>query len=874
MRLGDGRESSAAPSRVVNTDRPITDPPAPFNTERYTPAVPLLPGTRLGPYEIVELVGMGGMGEVYRAVDTRLERHVAVKVLSTLSKDSPDHRQRFEREARAVSSLTHPHICALYDIGQQDGVDFLVMEYLEGETLAARLARGPLPLEDVLRYGVEIAEGLDEAHRHGVVHRDLKPGNVMLTRSGAKLLDFGLAKWVPRPKGLLDESIGGQSTPLRDLTAEGALLGTLPYMAPEQLQGRQTDARTDLFALGSMLYEMVSGRRAFGADSTAGLISAILTHEPPLASDVPPSMPQGLQHIVRRCLAKDPEQRWQTAHDLAAELTWFRQTGDPGAVAGSRGLAPGGARLRSRFDLLRRRRTFAVAALCLAAAGALAALQLSGLLSGRGGEEHSGRAAIESLAVLPLANVSGDPNEAYFVDGMTDALITGLSRMGISKVISRTSVMSYRGTRKQLPQIGRELNVDAIVEGSVWRAADRVRISAQLIDAATDEHLWADAYERDLRDVFALQAEVTGAITQGIRGRLAPDDQRRLPVTRVADPRAYDLYLKGRYSWNQYTEEGWNTAIAFFNRAIAIDPNYSPAWAGLADSYYQLSSLVLPPDEAIPKARAAALTALKIDDKVAEAHASLGVIKAQYDWDRTGAERDFKRAIELDPNYATAHQWLGMHYFAGARFADALASFERARQLDPLSLIISVTAVWPLVNLGRYDQAIQQVEEIIEMHPEVADLKAYLHDLRGEVHLRDRRYDEAVTEMLQGYWTRTLCGDSNEVRAAIKRAYALSGMMGYWQKQLELAKKKYSVDVALARKRSPPRYVSPYRIAELHARVGGKDQAFVVLEQCVRNRDESLRWLKAESLKNNSPWEGIRSDPRFADLLRRIGLAA
>lgn len=835
--------------------------------------MPLLPGTRLGPYEIVDLVGAGGMGEVYRAVDTRLTRRVAVKILSTLSKDIPDHRQRFEREARAISSLSHPHICTLYDIGHQDDVDFLVMEYLEGETLAARLARGPLPLEDVLRHGIEIAEGLDEAHRHGVVHRDLKPGNVMLTRTGAKLLDFGLAKWVPRPKGLLDESISGQSTHSRNLTAEGALLGTLQYMAPEQLQGRETDARTDLFALGSMLYEMVSGQRAFVADNTAGLISAILAQEPPLASGGSASVPKGLEHIVRRCLAKDPEQRWQTARDLAAELTWFRQSGDPGMVARPGGVAPDGTRLRTRFELLRRRRAAGLAVLGLAATS-LAALQLSGLLSWRGAEKNSGRAAIESLAVLPLANVSGDPDQAYFVDGMTDALITGLSRMGLSKVISRTSVMSYRGTPKQLPQIGRELKVDAIVEGSVWRAADRVRISAQLIDVATDKHLWAAAYERDLRDVFALQAEVTGAITQGIRGRLEPDAQRGLHPTRVADPRAYDLYLKGRYSWNQYTEEGWNAAIVYFNQAIAIDPNYAPAWAGLADSYYQLSSLVLRPDEAIPKARTAALTALKIDDKLAEAHASLGIIKAQYDWDRTGAERDFMRAIELDPNYATAHQWLGMYYFGSGRFAEALVSFERARQLDPLSLIISVTAVWPLVNLGRYDEAIQQVEKIIEMHPEVADMKAYLHDLRGEVYLRDRRYDEAVTEMLQGYWTRTLCGDSIEVRAALKRTYAVSGMLGYWQKQLELAKKKHATDLELAKKRSPPRYVSPYRIAELHARVGQKDQAFVVLEQCVRNRDESLLWLKAESLKNNSPWEGIRSDPRFADLLRRIGLAA
>jgi len=831
--------------------------------------VPLLPGTRLGPYEILDLVGTGGMGEVYRATDTRLSRRVAVKVLALLAKDG---RQRFEREARAISSLSHPHICALYDVGQQDDVDFIVMEYLEGETLAARLGRGPLPLAEALRYGVEIAEGLDEAHRHGVVHRDLKPANVMLTRNGAKLLDFGVAKWVPRP-GPLDESISDRATNSRDLTGEGAMVGTLQYMAPEQLHGRPTDARTDLFALGSILFEMASGQRAFVADTSAGLIRAILADDPPLAGEASDRVPPGLQHIIRRCLAKDPDQRWQTAHDLGAELTWLRQGGD--LATGSRpppATAEGdGGRSRSRSDP-NRRRALVLAGLVLVAVALAALLHLSGRLSGRHREKASGVAAIASLAVLPLANVSGDPDQAYFVDGMTDALITGLSRMGVSRVISRTSVMSYRGTHKQLPQIGRELNVDAIVEGSVSRTGDHVRISAQLIEVATDEHLWADSYERDLRDVFALQAEVAGAVTQGIRGRLEPVDPTHRHPIRVADPRAYELYLKGRYSWNQYTEEGWKTAIGYFDQAIAIDPSYAPAWAGLADSYYQLSSLVLRPDEAIPKARTAALRALQIDDELAEAHASLGIIKSQYDWDRAGAEKEFRRAIALDANYATAHQWLGMYYFAGGRFDDALVSFQRARQLDPLSLFISITAVWPLVNLGRYEEAIPQVERIVEMHPDAAVAKEYLHDLRGEMYERNHRYDAAVAEMLQGYWTSALCGDSPEVKAALGKAYALAGMAGYRHKQLELAKKKYAADVHAATKRSPPPYVSPYRLAELHARVGERDQAFEVLEQCIRSRDESLLWLKAESLKDNSPWEGIRSDPRFADVLRRIGL--
>jgi hypothetical protein len=405
----------------------------------------------------------------------------------------------------------------------------------------------------------------------------------------------------------------------------------------------------------------------------------------------------------------------------------------------------------------------------------------------------------------------------------------------------------------------------------VLRAGDKVRISAQLIDTASDRSLWAGAYEGDVRDVLRLQSDVAAAVAGEIGGRLG-GERLQVAVPRPVDPKAYELYMKGRYFWNLYTEDGWKKAIDYFNQAIRVDERYAPAWAGLADSYYQLSCTVLRPEQAIPDARVAATRALEIDDTLAEAHASLGVIKSQYDWDRTGAERELARAVSLNPSYATAQQWLGMFYYADGRFTEAEAAFEKARQLDPLSLVIAVTATWPLPYLGREDEMISRVEQIVELHPDVPELAKYLHEQRGEMWLRKGRPELAVAEFNQGANVEALGAGRAASASALQAAFARAGIRGYWEKLLSLSMQQYRRDVARASREPQPRYVSPVPVARLHARLGQRDEAFAMLDVSVRDRDENVLWLKAEALRPDSPWTSIRSDPHFNELLRRMGL--
>ena len=831
----------------------------------------LTSGVRLGAYEIVELLGAGGMGEVYRARDVRLDRTVVVKVLASGFATNAEWRQRFDREARLISTLGHPHICTLFDVGEQDGVAFLVMEHLEGETLAARLGRGAVPLDQALTLAIQIAEALTHAHERGVVHRDVKPGNVMLTPLGAKLLDFGLAKAHRIMSEAHAVAVSEQPTELRNLTEHGVLIGTVRYMAPEQLEGKEADTRSDVFAFGALLYELLSGRAAFEGASQATIIAAIMAGEPPPVSAITANTPRELNHLIQRCLAKNPNDRWQTMRDVAAELKWIAanylsrltQSRDQQASAVARGSA-----------IVRRPRLVATVLFIIAAVTAVGLIGRDSAVARRWLDRAFaplGRAAIQSLAVLPLRNLSRDPEQEYFADGMTEALITDLSKLGTSRVISRGSIMQYKNANKPIAEIARELNVDALVDGSVMRAGNRVRISAQLVEAATDQHLWADAYERELRDVFVLQEQVAQAIAQEIGGRLRPASASPRRV-RTTMPDVYELYLKGRYSWNKYSEEGWKEALDYFTKAVSLDRTFAPAWSGIADTYYGMSSIVLPASEAIPRAREAAVTALAIDDTVAEAHASLGLIKAQYDWDRPGAERDLKRAIALDPNYAMAHHALGLFYYTDAQFEQAFKHFELARHLDPLSIMMGASAVWPLPHLGREAEALERLEHLTQLHPDVADLEGFLHESRAESYLQKGMNDEAVAEFLQGFNARLLTGGDAKALNALKQAYASSGFPGYWRKQLELADAKYRIELEQAQKQSPTRYVSVFELARLHARVGDVDGAFALLNRGLQNRDERMTYLKAEAMRANSPWTSTRSDPRFNQVLVRLGV--
>jgi serine/threonine protein kinase/tetratricopeptide (TPR) repeat protein len=797
-------------------------------------------GERVSHYRITGRLGAGGMGVVYEAQDLALGRRVAIKVLPPDLEVDRQALLRFQLEARAASALNHPHICIVHELGDHEGRPFIVMERLEGGTLKHLLRSGPLAGAVLLDLAWQIADALDAAHGAGIVHRDLKPDNIFVTNAQVvKLLDFGVAKLMTGHAVAVPEHGANTETVEDPITEAGRTFGTPHYMSPEQARNDEVDARTDLFSLGAVLYEMATGRRARGAP-------------PGVAAVLPP----GLAAVVGRALEQEPGLRYQTAADLKADLARLKKQPSAGPSYAAK-KAP--------------RWVWPVAAALTIA--------LAGVAVWRSPVKH-GSAALQgsrfgSLAVLPLDNLSRDPEQQYFAAGMTDALINDLSGIASLRVTSATSSRHAReGPPRRVQEIARLLDVDAIIEGAVARAGDHVRISARLIDTRADRTIWSGTYERHSRDVLALQREIAAAIAAEIGGLAAARVSQPRRARPAASPEAYDLYLKGRYFWNLYTEEGWNKAIDYFQRALRVDAQYAPAWSGLADSYYQLSNTVLPPDQAIPDARAAAARALDLDDALAEAHASLGVIKAQYDWDRSGARRELSRAVALNPNYATAHQWLGMYYFSDARFEDALAELEAARRLDPLSFYIAATATWPLPHLGRYEEAIGRLEEVAQMHPEFADLSGIAHELRGELWLLKRKPEAALPEFLQGATVRNVSGDSPAAVGALRVAFARGGMQAYWRKQLDLALREYEMRVAAANRQTPPRYVSALPLARLYARLGQRDQAFRILDRCLRSRDENLLWMKAESLRPDSPWTSIRDDPRFAALLRRVGLEA
>ncbi|MGH9779106.1 MAG: protein kinase domain-containing protein, partial [Candidatus Acidiferrales bacterium] len=593
-------------------------------------------GQRLAQYLIVERIGAGGMGEVYRARDERLERDVAIKVLPAGTLADEAARRRFRQEALALARLNHPHIATVHDFNSQDGVDFLVMEHVPGSSLAEKLAAGPLSEKETLRLGAQVAAALEEAHGQRIVHRDLKPGNIVLTSRGdVKVLDFGLAK--------LLQPTGGEAVTAESFAETRAGAGTLPYMAPEQLRGEPVDARTDIHALGAVLYEMSTGRRPFPETQGPRLIDSILNSVPALPSRHQPRLSAELERIILKCLEKDPERRYQSPRELRVDL---ERLAAPSAVAAPL-VQPSGPR---RWAIP----TAAMIALLLAV---LLGFNLGGLrdrLLGRVGSPQ-----IQSLAVLPLDNLSGNPEQEYFVDGMHEELITRLAKISALKVISRTSVMRYRGERRPpLPEIGRELGVDAVIEGSVRRSGDQVRITVQLVEAATDKHLWAESYQRDLRDVLALQSDVAQAIADEIRITLTAQERASLSGATRVNPQAYEAYLKGRFYWNKRSPAGLLKGMEYFNQAIEHDPQDALAYSGLADSYTQLAYRgQLSSDDAYPRAKAAATKALEINSTLAEAHASLGFIYFNYEWDWPGAEKEFLLAIKLNPNYAESHHW-------------------------------------------------------------------------------------------------------------------------------------------------------------------------------------------------------------------------
>jgi serine/threonine-protein kinase len=790
--------------------------------------------TRLGAYQIVAPLGAGGMGEVYRATDTRLGRDVAVKVVSGCLMDDPSAVARFEREARTVAALSHPNIVALYDVGHENGIVFAVMELLEGESLERHLATEHLSWRRALDIGVSVADGLASAHGKGLVHRDLKPANIFITDGGlVKLLDFGLATEDP----FRSTSQPAGATAAAD-TKPGAIFGTVGYMSPEQVRGERADYRSDIFSFGCVLYEMLTGRRPFGGSTAAETLAAILRDHPPELAAGDRQMPLHVDGVVRRCLEKNPDHRFQSARDLAFALREILNA--PQTRSSS-------AKTATIRAAIRRIPVLVTASLLIVLSTVIwFDARARSLLLPNGGER------IRSLAVLPLTNLSADSGQEYFADAMTEELTTRLAKFGNWRVTSRTSVMGYRGSQKKIPEIARELGVDAVLEGSVLRDGSRVKITAQLIDGRTDRHLWADTYERELQNVLAIQNDVARAVAREIDVTLTSEGEAGLAAaTRNVLPAAYDAYLRGRHAWDKRSESNLHEGIRLFQESIDADPTYAPAYAGMADCYAQLGyGSYISPEDAFPRARAAARKALELDPALAEAHASLGYALMYYDWNFPGAEGEFQRAIELNPNDAIAHQWYAYLLTAMERpLRDAEGEIATAKSLDPLSVPINIDRAYILHYYERNEEALRSVGLALEMNPKYAPGYFWL----GRIYTSQGRYADAETALQKIGALRTW----TPAMAVQGYLYAKSG-------RPQEARNVLAEFDDLVRR---GRYASGYAIAVVYAGLGDRERVFSYLDAAYRERSHWLVWLKRDPR-----WNDVRSDPRFQNLVHKIGL--
>jgi len=757
-------------------------------------------GARVSHYIILERIGAGGMGIVYKAEDTRLSRQVALKFLPQAFTRDPQALERFRREARTASGLNHPHICTVYEMDAHAGQPFIAMEYLQGQTLKQRIAQKPLRNSDILQFAVQIADALEIAHLQGVVHRDIKSTNIFVTeRDRVKILDFGLAKLTINPyvadydNPSIDSTIAGDP-----LTSTGITMGTVGYMSPEQAQGEELDSRTDIFSLGVVLYEMATGTMPFAGRTGAAILSSMLTKDPDHPSQKNPILPPGLEVIIERALEKDRRYRYQTVKQILEDLTALTENLSPKVRSSAFG-RPAGER---------------------------------------------------SIAVMPFSNTTPDKDFEYFTDGLADDLINALTKIDGLRVVSRTSAFRLRQKMDDIREIGRQLNVRVILEGSVRRSGDKLRISAQLVNVADGYELWSERYDVEFKDVFSVQDEISRSIAESLKVKLALRHDKRLIEAHTNDMEAYNLYLKGRFYWNKRTPAGLQKAMEHFQQAITRDPNYAQAYSGLADCYLSLPfHSPVSPKRIWPLAKSAAARAVELDDTLAAAHASLAHACSN-EWNWNEAEREFRRAFELNPGYAVAHQWFATNYLSPmGRLDEAVAELRRAAELDPLSLIINTSIGGTLHFQRKYDEAIEQFHKTLDMQPDFP----FAHWNLGRSLVQCRRFDEAED--------------------AFQKALRLSGGLPLFIGSLA------HLFIRTGRSDEADSLIEAYNAP------GGKGplptMVMAALEVARNNHDAAFEWMD-KAYEERSGWlafincepslEPLRQDPRFAALVQKLGL--
>ena len=781
-------------------------------------------------YRIIEKLGAGGMGVVYKAEDTRLQRLVALKFLPDNLAQNSLALERFRREARAASTLNHPGICTIYDIAEQDGRAFIAMEFIDGETLRSHIEDKALPLEEVLKLGIQIADALDAAHAEGIIHRDIKPANIFVSKRGqAKVLDFGLAKLVP--KGVAGPDADSNLKVEDSASIVGIISGTPSYMSPEQVRGDYLDPRSDIFSLGLLLYEMATGRQAFGGGTGGMIIEAVLTQSPVSAQSINPQIPPGLEDIINKALHKNREQRYQLAAELRADLEQLERSVGTGRVAEEGRAGSARPSTSSRLQTKERR---------------------AGKSAAQPGIPRPERVSkiIDSLAVLPFENASRDPEHEYLSDGIAGSLINILATIPKLRVMAQSTVNRYKGRSIDPQAVGRELLVRAVLTGRIMQSGESLRIGAELVDVATGSRLWGAQYDRKPGDIFAVQDEISQEIAEKLRLKLTRAEKKRLIKRQSDDAEAYRLYLKGRHHWNRWTEDGFYKAIEFFEQAVEKDPGYALAHAGLADSYVLLGwNGYLPPKDAFPKGKTAAMRALRLDTDLGEAHTPLAAVLWLHDWQWPEAQTEFQRSLALNPAYPTANHWYAEYLMTMGRHAEAITRMKKSQELDPLSLIISVAIGWTWYMARRYEDAVMQLRRTIELEPNYP----LTYWILGLLFRKMGRYEQAIAEGEKGV---KLSGGSSLMSAALAQTFATAGKR---EQALQILD-----DLT---KLTKQKYVAPYFFAGIHAGLGEDYRAMEFLEQ---SYEEHSHWLIY--LHIDPSMDALRSDPRFEDLVRRIGL--